>query len=206
MKRTVLLLLATVTFMVMQSQTTTRWGATLGANYNTVHFKQSDIMKVDAGFGPIAGLTGEMNIPGIGFAVDLSLLYSMRTSKLHLGDRKVWSSLGYGNETCMMHYIDIPLTLKLKYNRLNGLEDKFKPMVYFGPVFSIIAGKNLTDVLSYTSVSVMLRAGLGMELCNRWQLSAAYSFSVGNTLRTQLLEENYAKNRCWSLTLSYYFD
>ena len=169
------------------AQTETRWGVTAGANYNEIHFKQSDIMPVDKAFGPMVGLTGEMNIQGIGFGVDLSLLYSMRSGKLHYGDYKVWSSLGIGNETVRMHSIDVPLNLKFRWHKMNGFEDKLMPFVAVGPTFSFLVSSNLKDVNHYTPVSVIMH------------------FSIGQTLRTQLLDENIAKNRYWTLTATYFF-
>lgn len=53
----------------------TRWGPTIGINYNEIHFKQGDIFKSDRMIGGQAGLTGELMVPGIGFGVDGSVLY-----------------------------------------------------------------------------------------------------------------------------------
>lgn len=188
-----------------QAQTTTRWGVTAGANLNNIHFKQSDIVDVDRGIAPRLGVVGEMNIPGVGFAAETGLIYSQRSGKIHYGDYKVWSSQGLGNETCRMHAIDMPITIKFKYRNLNGLEDKFKPMVYAGPTFSFLVGKNLREVNTYSPVSVLVQFGVGAELYKQWQVSAGYAFSVGQTLRTKVLDENIAKNRCWHVAVNYYF-
>lgn len=205
MKKIILLLACMLMAVAIQAQTTTRWGVTAGINYNQLHFKQNGIMKVDRGFGPQVGVTGEMIIPGVGFSVDASLLYSMRSSKLHMGDKLIWSSLGYGNETCLMHYVDVPLNLRFKYHNLDGVENTIMPMVFAGPTFSFIAGNNLDKACNFNSVTVMLHAGIGCELFNRLQIAAAYNFSLGVSARTKLLDENTAKNRCWSLTATYYF-
>lgn len=186
------------------AQTETRWGITAGVNYNEIHFKQSDILNVTRGFGPQLGLTGEMNIPGVGFSVDGSLLYSMRSGKINYGERTVWREQGLGNENCMMHQIDVPLDLKFKYHNLNGLENTIMPMVYAGPTFSFLVGKNLANVNTYRTVSVMLRMGVGVELFKRWQVSGSYNFNVGETLRTRVLDENNAKNRCWNVSVTYF--
>ena len=73
------------------------------------------------------------------------------------------------------------------------------------PTFSFAAGGSHSDHIKYNRLSVMLRAGIGVELFNRLQLSVSYNFSVGETLRTIKLDENAAKNRCWALTASYFF-
>lgn len=187
------------------AQTETRWGVTAGANYNQIHFKQSDIMDVDRGLGPLVGLTGEMNIQGIGFALDGSLLYSMRSGKLHYGDHKVWSSLGLGTETCQLHYIDVPINLKFKYHKLNGFENTLMPFVAIGPTFSFLAGKNLTAANEYRPVSVLMHFGAGVELFRHLQIQGGFSFSIGETLRTRMLDENIAKNRCWNFSATYFF-
>lgn len=186
------------------AQTTSRWGVTLGANYNQMHFKQSDIMDVDRVFSPMAGLMGELNFAGIGFGVDASLLYSMRASKLHYGDHLVWSSVGLGNEMCRIHYIDVPLNLKFKYHNLNGFEDKLMPLVAVGPTFSFVVGKNLQNANKYSPVSVNMHFGLGVELYRKVQIQGGFNFSIGETFRTHLLDENIAKNRYWTLTATYF--
>lgn len=203
---TIALLILAIVFTSLQAnaQTETRWGVTAGMNYNEIHFKQQDILNVEKGFGPQVGLTGEMNIPGVGFSVDASLLYSMRSGKINYGEHKAWSSQGLGNESCIMHSVDIPLNLKFKYHNLNGLENTVMPMAFAGPTFSILAAKNLTDVNTYRPVSVLLRMGLGAELYKRWQVSVSYNFNIGETLRTRILDENNAKNRCWNIQATYF--
>jgi hypothetical protein len=37
------------------------------------------------------------------------------------------------------------------------------------------------------------------------QLQGGFNFSIGQTLRTQLLDENIAKNRYWTVTATYFF-
>lgn len=197
--------MAFLTCLQTTAQTETRLGITVGANYNNTHFKHNKFITVDNAFGPVVGVTGEMNIAGVGFGLDASLLYSMRSSKIHYGDYKVWSSLGLGNEVCRMHYIDLPINLKFKYHKLNGLENKIMPIIFAGPTFSFLAGKNLGEVNKYSPVSVLIHFGLGMELYRRWQLNASFGFSVGETFRTRLLDENIAKNRCWNLSATYFF-
>ncbi len=203
---TVTVLAALVGSFSAQAQSETRWGITAGLNINQIHFKQSDILNVDPGFTPQVGVTGEMIIPGIGFSVDASLLYSWRSGKVNYGERVVWDDLGLGKETVNMHYVDVPLRLKYKYSKLNGLENKVMPFVYAGPTFSFLAGKNLKDVNSYRTVSVLMSFGLGAELYKRLQISASYNFSIGETLRTRVLDENIAKNRCWTIQATYFIN
>lgn len=183
----------------------TRWGVSAGLNYNTIHFKQTDLFSSKGQLGGDVGVMGQLLSPGGSFGFDLSLLYSMRNGKLTLGDKKVWSSQGLGNENCMLHYIDVPIHMKYRFNRLNGFENTLTPLVFVGPVVSILAGHNkMADQLKYVKVSTSLQFGLGCELFNKVEVKAGYRFSISESLRTKLLDENNAKNRTFFVTATYY--
>ena len=186
------------------AQTTSRWGVTAGANINTVHFKQQDILDTRTMWGPQVGVTGEMNFSGIGFGVEGALLYSLKQGKINYGARQAWSTQGVGEETVAMHYIDVPLHLKFKYNRLNGFESTIMPMLYAGPQFSFLPYANHRDLNSYPPVNVYLDMGVGCEIRERLQLRAGYNFSIGQSLHTKLLDENVAKNRTWYFNITWF--
>ena len=205
MKRiTLLIAVLLMASTAAMAQTTSRWGITAGANFNSIHFKQSDIMPSKRAWGPQAGVIGEMNFSGIGFGVDGSLLYTLKQGKLNYGDRIIWSSIGAGEETVAMHYIDVPLHLKFQFRRLGGMETTFMPLLYVGPQFSFLAHGNHSDLNSYPFVNVYLDMGAGIELFERWQIRAGYNFSVGQSLHTKLLDDNVAKNRSWYFNLTYF--
>lgn len=205
-KHTTLVLLALICALAAQAQPERRWGVTVGGNYNEIHFKQTDIFQSDRMFGPSVGLTGDMMIPGVGFGVDASILYTMRQGRLHLGDRRVWESQGLGDEVARQHYLDIPLNLKFRYSRLGGVENTIMPFVYAGPTFSFLVGhNNVGNALKYTTLSVLLHAGVGIELFNRVQVSGGYSFSIGQNLGTKLLDDHVAKHRTWFVQATYFF-
>ena len=183
-----------------------RWGVTVGGNYNEIHFKQSDIFDSDPMFGGSIGITGDLMIPGVGFGVDGSILYTLRQGKVHFGDKKAWASQGIETQSVQTHYIDIPLNLKFRYSRLGGLESTIMPLIYAGPTFSFHVGHNdVNDALKYTTLSVILRAGIGVELFNKVQISGGYSFSVGQNLKTKILDEHSAKHRTWFIQATYFF-
>ena len=205
MKKTYLLIaIVVLTATAIQAQTYSRWGITAGANINTIHFKQSDILPSKTMWGPQLGVTGEMVFSGVGFGVDGALLYSLKQGKVNYGSREAWSSLEFGDETVAMHYLDVPLHLKLKWRRLNGLENTIMPLVYVGPQFSFLTYGNHRNLNSYPAVNVYLDMGFGVELMERWQLKAGYNFSVGQTFHTKLLDDNVAKNRTWYFNLTYF--
>ncbi len=185
-------------------QTTSRWGITAGATINEVHFKQHDIVPSKRAVGPQLGVTGEMNFSGIGFGVEGSLLYSLKQGKVNYGERTVWESQGFGDEMVSMHYLDVPLHLKFKYNRLGGAESTIMPMVFVGPQFSFLVHGNHGDINKYSPVSVYLDMGLGCELMERVQLRGGYNFSIGQSFHTKMLDENVAKNRTWYFNVTWF--
>ena len=185
-------------------QTTSRWGITAGATINEVHFKQHDIVPSKRAVGPQLGVTGEMNFSGIGFGVEGSLLYSLKQGKVNYGERTVWESQGFGDEMVSMHYLDVPLHLKFKYNRLGGAESTIMPMVYVGPQFSFLMHGNHGNINKYSPVSVYLDMGLGCELMERVQLRGGYNFSIGQSFHTKMLDENVAKNRTWYFNVTWF--
>ena len=185
-------------------QTTSRWGITAGATINEVHFKQHDIVPSKRAVGPQLGVTGEMNFSGIGFGVEGSLLYSLKQGKVNYGERTIWESQGLGDEMVSMHYLDVPLHLKFKYNRLGGAESTIMPMVFVGPQFSFLMHGNHGDINKYSPVSVYLDMGLGCELMERVQLRGGYNFSIGQSFHTKMLDENVAKNRTWYFNVTWF--
>ena len=199
------LTLALAMITATSSLAETRWGVTAGVNYNTIHFKQTDLFSSKAQLGGDAGVMGQLLSPGGTFGFDISLLYSMRNGTLNLGEQKVWASQGLGEENCMLHYVDIPIHLKYRFNKLNGVENTVTPLVFAGPVISFLAGHNkLADQLKYVKVSTSLQFGLGCELFNKVEIKAGYRFGIGESLRTRLLDENTAKNRTFFIMATYY--
>lgn len=184
----------------------TRWGVVAVGNYSTLKFNQ-DLLKVDGGLGGGFGLTGEIIIPGIGFAVDGSIIYSLFTSSVDFGEFKVWNSDGYGNEKYKNHTIDIPLNLKFKYSNLNGIENYIAPLAYVGPSFTINIkdGSRCAEIVDYQKVSVGIHVGIGCELFRKVQVSASYTWGINNTFSTIKLDDFSAKNKFWRFQVAYMF-
>ena len=203
-KITLLITILLITAATASAQSSSRWGISAGANFNEVHFKQSDIVPSKRTWGPQVGILGEMNFSGIGFGVDAGLLYTLKQGKVNYGSRTMWEAVGAGNEMVSMHYLDVPLHLKFKWHRMNGLENTIMPLVYVGPQFSFLVGANKKNLNTYSPVSVYLDMGAGIELMERCQLKAGYNFSIGQSFHTKLLDENVAKNRTWYVNLTWF--
>jgi len=181
-----------------------RYGPMAGVNFTKFAFKQ-DLVTVDSHVGPAAGLAGEMMFPGIGIGIDVGLMYQMRGSKLHLGEREIWSSQGYGTETMSLHMVSIPVHLKLKWQRLNGFEEKVAPIVYAGPTFSFMAAHSKIDAFSYSGGDVAVDVGLGAEFLRHWQLTGGYSFGATYLTKAKILTNYSARANSWNIRLAYYF-
>ena len=180
-----------------------RYGPMVGVNLTDLKFSQK-LFKVDPAVGFQAGLGTELMFPGIGFGINSGILYEMRGANLHLGDREIWKSQGYGKEHSYLHYVAVPINLRFKWTRMNGLEDYFAPYIYGGPVFSLLVGHSKIGALDYARGDVGLTAGLGFELFKNWQVQASYTWGITYAERTRLLDDFSAKNRSWNLSFIYY--
>lgn len=216
MKKVILgIFAAIILFTAFESKAQMRWGVTAGATITDLKWSQKTFMTpgadapylftVDQEVGYQAGIFGEYTIPGIGFCIDLGLQYTQRGATMHMGDFKVWSSEGYGIERSYLHYIDIPVHLRFKYQRMNGFERKLAPFVFGGPTFSILAGHSDIDAFDYKSVIVNLEAGFGVELFRDYQISASYGWDVTNAIQAKKLDNFKAKSRTWKIAATYFF-
>lgn len=181
-----------------------RYAAVAGPNLSGLNWKQ-DLIGTSQGVGAQAGVMAEMMFPGIGFGLDLGLIYNMANTKVNLGERLIWSSQGYGNEMITMHQINIPFHLRFKYTRLEGLEETFAPFVYGGPDINFTIAHNKCDAMKFPGGNIGLTAGLGAELFTRWQVSASYTWGMTYAMQTKLLKEFSARSRQWTLRVAYFF-
>ena len=188
-----------------------RYAPVVGVNITDLKFKQ-DLFNVDKVVGGQAGIQGELMFPGIGFGIDFGLLYSQMGAKCDLGSREVWGSQGYGNERVWVHTLQIPVHVRFKWTRMDGLEDYIAPFVYGGPEFGIQVGHNKLknaeghgNPFKYAGGDLGLTAGGGFELWRRWQVSLQYTWGMTYLLKTKLLDNFSAQNRQWSVRVAYFF-
>ena len=164
-----------------------RWGPQVGYNYSDFYWKQ-DLVSSKGTSGFQAGLVGEVMIPGIGFGIDFGLLYNMHGGKVDFGERPVWSTDGYGNESVWLHQLSVPLHLRFKYTRFGGLERTIAPFAYAGPEFNFTLGHGGNAPLEYPAGSVGVQVGLGAELFQRLQVSLSYTWGLTYEIRTIKLD------------------
>ncbi|MBQ9077336.1 MAG: PorT family protein [Muribaculaceae bacterium] len=181
-----------------------RYGPVAGVDFTDLNFKQN-LITVDESTGFSAGIMGEMMFPGIGFGLDIGLMYVQRGATLHLGEKRVWAYDGYGTERSYLHYVDIPLNLRFKYTRLNGIEDYVAPFVFGGPSLSFLVAHSSIHALEYARGEFGLSVGGGLEIMRNWQVSASYTWGMSYALKTRLLDDFSAKNRTLNIRLAYLF-
>lgn len=205
MKKILVIIAALVAiFPAVNSSAQSRFGAVIGADLSSLHFNQ-DLISVDKSLGFTAGMKSELIIPGVGFGVDASLLYTQRGATLNLGEKKIWASQGYGRERSYLHYLEVPLHLSYRYSKLNGFEDKLLPYLFAGPSFSFLVGHSNIDALKYAGMAASIQVGLGFQLYKKWQVEGCYDLGLTYALKTKLLDNYSARNRTWKLTVTYIF-
>ena len=181
-----------------------RYAPTVGVEYSNLNFKQ-DLIDIKSAPGLRAGVNGEYMFPGIGFGLDIGAFYSMLGSKVNLGQKQIWASEGYGNERVYLHYLEIPVNLRFKWTRMQGLEDYVAPFVVGGPVFDFLLGHSNIKAMKYAGGTLGLRVGGGVEICRNWQVQLSYTWGMTYALKTVKLDQFSARNKYFSLTLSRYF-
>jgi len=203
MKKIFIILLAIIA-MVTSANAQFRFAGVLGGTYSNLNFKQ-DIVSVNKVAGAQAGVIGEVIFPGIGFGIDLGLLYNMTGAKVNLGQKPMWSSQGYGNELLTLHELNIPFHLRFKFTRLGGLEDYVAPFVYAGPEFAILLAHSKCNAMEYPGGNLSLGFGGGVELWKRWQVSASYTRGMTYALKAKILSDYSAKANQWTVRVAYFF-
>lgn len=181
-----------------------RFGPQAGFNVSNYFWKQP-LIESKYGVGPTAGILGELMIPGIGFGVDMALRYNMDASRINLGEHYVWSSDGYGNDVFRLHQLQLPVNLRFKYTRLEGVERYVAPFAFVGPVFNFALKQGDCGAIEHPAASVGIQFGLGGEFFEHLQLSAAYQWGVAYQIRTVKLDNLSARNSGFNINLAWLF-
>lgn len=179
------------------------WGPTASLNFNSFHWKEP-LLETHLQTGFDAGIMTEIMIPGIGFGVDAGLTYGMRRARVNLGEWEVWQSQGYGDENVVLHTINIPLHLRFKYTRLEGVEETIAPLAYAGPVFQFNASNNC-KALESPFGTVALDFGLGCELFQKYQISVSYLWGVSYATKTKVLDNLSGRSDGFKINLAVFF-
>lgn len=202
MKR--ILLILTVLAVAFGASAKFRWGPTVGANFSTYHWTQS-LIGNDMKPGFAVGLQGELMIPGIGFGVDMAVKYVNRGGKVCFGDRPVWAADGIGDVNLRLHTIQVPIDLRFKWTRMNGIENYVAPFVYVGPQFNFHVASTKCPAVNRAGASVGIQCGIGAEIYKDFQISAGYVWDVTYDIETRKLDDFSSELQGWLLDLTWFF-
>lgn len=201
-----ILLIFLISLISLSAAAEFRCGPIIGVNGSSLYWKQ-DLVTTHYKIGGSAGILGELMIPGVGFGVDIGLRYQLNGAKVNFGERPVWSQEpdNMGNEDVWIHTIQIPLNLRFKYTRLDGLERIVAPFVYGGPVFTFNVATSNLPVIEHPGGTIDLQIGAGAELWEHLQISGGYYWGVSYQVRTIKLDNFSARPQGWFVNAAWLF-
>lgn len=199
MRKSLLLIILATIFAGFNASAQFRFGIRAGMTVNELTFSKSDLHSSNRN-GFTGGVSTEFNIPVIGLAVDGSLMFSQRNFDYTV---PVEGGPAYTKHHSR-NYINIPLNLKYKIN-IPLVGKIIKPFITTGPEFSFLLSKgNMGDGWRNKKYDTAWTAGLGVELISHLQIAANYGWGLGKSTSGDYEYYN-SKNRCWTVTASYYF-
>lgn len=204
MKKLIIFLLASI--ISFSAAAEFRWGPIIGVNGSSLYWKQ-DLVTTKYKIGGSAGILGELMIPGIGFGIDMALRYQLNGAKVNFGERLIWSGAPdyMGNEDVWIHTIQVPVNLRFKYTRLDGLERTIAPFAFAGPVFTFNVATSNIPVIEKPGGTVDIQVGAGAELIERLQISGGYYWGVSYQVRTIKLDNFSARPQGWFINAAWLF-
>jgi len=204
MKKIIALLLLLSSISWQSSYAQFRWGPTAGINFTDIKFSQT-LFDVDKHVGVQAGVQCEMMFPGIGFGIDFGALYQTRGATMHLGQKKIWSDDGFGKESLTGHFLTIPIDLRFKWTRMNGIEDYVAPYVFGGPVIGFQLAHSDIKAFEYKTIDFGIQAGFGLQVLKRWQVQGAYVWGITDSMRARKLVDFNGSYRYWTFSVTRFF-
>lgn len=195
------------------------FGPKVGLNVNHLSSSNKTLMDPKNQCGFTAGVMAEANVPLIGIAVDLSLMYTHMTSDANQGNVKVGNSTLTAHETkIFQNMLEIPLNLKYKVN-IPAVSRIIRPYVFTGPTLALRLGgnhdENTDNEIDYDWKTAQWgwNVGLGVELINHLQIGAGYTFGLNDVVKKSLSlggidvnkKEFKIKNNYWTVTAAWLF-
>lgn len=185
---------ALICAVVLPSSAQFRVGVRAGVAVNSLHASEKTFASSNR-TGFTGGLSCEFTVPVIGLGFDASVLYARRAVEFTENSQTVSKN----ND-----YINIPVNLKYKFG-LPVVGKIITPFITTGPDFSfLVTGRNLNGALRQRKFDTAWTVGAGVQLLSHLQIAANYGFGLNNQVSGK--DALYSsKNRCWTVTASYYF-
>lgn len=186
--------LALICAVALPSSAQFRLGVRAGVAVNSLHASEKTFDSSNR-TGFTGGLSCEFTVPVIGLGFDASVLYARRAVEFTDGTQS-----GSKNND----YINIPVNLKYKFG-LPVVGKIITPFLTTGPDFSfLVSGRNIKEGITQKKFDTAWTVGAGVQLLSHLQIAANYGFGLNNQVSGK--DALYSsKNRCWTVTASYYF-
>lgn len=149
-----------------------RYGLLLGGDFANASLSRAEGYKMVNRSGFRGGVTFEYQMPTNGLAFDGSLLYTRYNARLSYEGGKAFS---YGRD-----FLEAAVNIKHKFF-LSSTRKLVAPLIYTGP--SLMIGLDRKDgPLRQYRLLPCWNVGAGIDIVNFIQITAAYSFGLGNSV------------------------
>lgn len=189
-----------------------RFGPRVGVEVNSMRLN-SDVFNTENRAGFTGGLQLEANVPLVGIAFDLSVMYVHRVNNnspiqgagATTDQDAMLASSRYKNRD----YIEIPLNFKYKIG-LPLVGKIVSPYVFTGPSFGILASKrDITNAYKNKAFDVSWNFGVGLQLFTHLQVGASYGLGITKTIEKVAPitagPEITGRNNYWTITAAWLF-
>jgi len=189
-----------------------RFGPRIGTEVNSMRLN-SDVFNSDNRAGFTGGLMMEVNVPLVGIAFDLSVMYVHRLNnnslKAGASDSPDQNSMLTADSYIKRDYIEIPLNFKYKIG-LPIVGKVVSPYLFTGPSFAFLASKrHINEAYKNKAFDVAWNFGVGLQLFTHLQVCASYGLGITKTVEKVSSitagPEITGRNNYWTVTAAWLF-
>ena len=189
-----------------------RFGPRIGTEVNSMRLN-SDVFNSDNRAGFTGGLMMEVNVPLVGIAFDLSVMYVHRLNnnslKAGASDSPDQNSMLTADSYIKRDYIGIPLNFKYKIG-LPIVGKVVSPYLFTGPSFAFLASKrHINEAYKNKAFDVAWNFGVGLQLFTHLQVGASYGLGITKTVEKVSSitagPEITGRNNYWTVTAAWLF-
>ena len=189
-----------------------RFGPRIGTEVNSMRLN-SDVLNSDNRAGFTGGLMMEVNVPLVGIAFDLSVMYVHRLNnnslKAGASDSPDQNSMLTADSYIKRDYIEIPLNFKYKIG-LPIVGKVVSPYLFTGPSFAFLASKrHINEAYKNKAFDVAWNFGVGLQLFTHLQVGASYGLGITKTVEKVSSitagPEITGRNNYWTVTAAWLF-
>ena len=188
-----------------------RFGPRIGTEVNSMRLN-SDVFNSDNRAGFTGGLMMEVNVPLVGIAFDLSVMYVHRLNnnslKAGASDSPDQNSMLTADSYIKRDYIEIPLNFKYKIG-LPIVGKVVSPYLFTGPSFAFLASKrHINEAYKNKAFDVAWNFGVGLQLFTHLQVGASYGLGITKTVEVSSITagpEITGRNNYWTVTAAWLF-